>query len=138
MLWKNIFSLESLNAISKDTLNETLGIEFIECGEDFLIARMPVDKRNHQPAGLLHGGANVALAETLGSVGSYLATDNPMSKKIVGVEINANHLKAVRSGYVYGKVSPIKVGRTLHIWQIEIRDDQHDLTCISRITVGVF
>lgn len=138
MLWKNNFSLESLNAISKDTLNETLGIEFIDSGEDFLIARMPVDKRNHQPAGLLHGGANVALAETLGSVGSYLATENPMTKKIVGVEINANHLKAVRSGFVYGRVSPIKVGKTLHIWQIEIRDDQQDLTCISRITVGVF
>ena len=99
---------------------------------------MPVDARHHQPAGLLHGGANVVLAETLGSVAAYLATEDPQSKKIVGIEINANHLKGVRSGFVIGKVTAVKVGRTIHVWQIEIRDDTGELTCTSRITVGVF
>ena len=138
MFWKNNFSLEQLNQMSTGTLNETLGILMTEIGEDYLVAVMPVDSRHHQPAGLLHGGANVVLAETLGSVAAYLATENPHSKKIVGIEINANHLKGVRSGFVTGKVTAVKVGRTIHVWQIEIRDDTGELTCTSRITVGVF
>jgi 1,4-dihydroxy-2-naphthoyl-CoA hydrolase len=138
MLWKNNVSLEYLNQMSVNTLNETLSIEFITIGNDFLVAKMPVDHRHRQPAGLLHGGANVVLAETLGSVASYLATKDPMQKKIVGIEINANHLRAVKEGYVYGKVTEIKVGKTLHVWQIEIKDEKEQLTCFSRITVGVF
>lgn len=138
MFWKNNFSLEQLNQMSTGTLNETLGILMTEIGEDYLVAIMPVDSRHHQPAGLLHGGANVVLAETLGSVAAYLATENPQSKKIVGIEINANHLKGVRSGFVTGKVTAVKVGRTIHVWQIEIRDETGVLTCTSRITVGVF
>ncbi len=138
MFWKNNFSLDQLNQMSTGTLNETLGILMTEIGEDYLVARMPVDSRHHQPAGLLHGGANVVLAETLGSVAAYLATENPHGKKIVGIEINANHLKGVRSGFVTGKVTAVKVGRTIHVWQIEIRDETGELTCTSRITVGVF
>ncbi|MBK8721679.1 MAG: hotdog fold thioesterase [Saprospiraceae bacterium] len=138
MLWKNNVSLEYFNQISVNTLNETLSIEFISIGNDFLVAKMQVDHRHRQPAGLLHGGANVVLAETLGSVASYLATEDPMQKKIVGIEINANHLRAVKEGYVYGKVTEIKVGKTLHVWQIEIKDEKEQLTCVSRITVGVF
>ena len=138
MFWKNNFSLDQLNQMSANTLNETLGILFVEIGEEHLIAKMPVDARHHQPAGLLHGGANVVLAETLGSVAAYLATEDPQSKKIVGIEINANHLKGVRSGFVIGKVTAVKGGRTIHVWQIEIRDDTGELTCTSRITVGVF
>lgn len=138
MFWKNNFSLDQLNQMSTGTLNETLGILMTEIGEDYLVAIMPVDSRHHQPAGLLHGGANVVLAETLGSVAAYLATENPHSKKIVGIEINANHLKGVRSGFVTGKVTAVKVGRTIHVWQIEIRDETGELTCTSRITVGVF
>ena len=138
MFWKNNFSLDQLNQMSAGTLNETLGILMTEIGEDYLVAKMPVDARHHQPAGLLHGGANVVLAETLGSVAAYLATESPQSKKIVGIEINANHLKGVRSGFVTGKATAVKVGRTIHVWQIEIRDETGELTCTSRITVGVF
>lgn len=137
MLWKHPPNLDHLNAMNANTLGETLDIEFTEAGDDFIVARMPVDDRTVQPFRLLHGGASVALAETLGSVASSLCIEDLGKKMPVGVEINANHLRPARSGYVYGKVSPIRVGRTMHVWNIEIRDEKGRLTCVSRLTVAV-
>ncbi len=137
MLWKTEPNLAALNATTKNTLNESMGVEFTEIGDDYLKARMPVDKRTVQPMGLLHGGANVALAETLGSVASLLCLDDPGKKAPVGVEINANHLRAVKKGFVTGTVKPVRVGRQLHVWNIEIHDEEGRLSCVSRITVAV-
>ena len=137
MLWKTRPDLAALNASCKNTLNESMGVEFTETGEDYLKARMPVDKRTIQPFGLLHGGANVALAETLGSVASLLCLDDPSRQAPVGVEINANHLRGVTKGYVTGTVKAVRVGRQIHVWNIEIHDDEGRLSCVSRITVAV-
>jgi 1,4-dihydroxy-2-naphthoyl-CoA hydrolase len=137
MLWKIQPDLAALNASSKNTLNESMGVEYTEVGDDYLKARMPVDRRTVQPMGILHGGANVALAETLGSVASLLCLDDPVKKAPVGVEINANHLRPVTKGYVTGTVKPIKVGRQFHVWNIDIHDEEGRLTCVSRITVAV-
>lgn len=137
MLWKTQPDLEALNATNKNTLNDNLGVEFTEAGDDYLKARMPVDKRTIQPFGLLHGGANVALAETLGSVASLLCLEDPGKKAPVGVEINANHLRPVMKGYVTGTVKAVRVGRQMHVWSIEIHDEEGRLTCVSRITVAV-
>jgi 1,4-dihydroxy-2-naphthoyl-CoA hydrolase len=137
MLWKVQPDLAALNASSKNTLNESMGVEYTEVGDDYLKARMPVDRRTVQPMGLLHGGASVALAETLGSVASLLCLDDPGKQAPVGVEINANHLRPATKGYVTGTVKPIKVGRQLHVWNIDIHDEQGRLTCVSRITVAV-
>ncbi|QOI98593.1 MAG: PaaI family thioesterase [Flammeovirgaceae bacterium] len=127
---------ESLNRLSANTLAEHLGIEFVAIGSDQLTARMPVDKRTHQPYGLLHGGASVALAETLGSVAAHCCID--ITKQYcVGLEINANHIKSVRTGYVTGTAKPIHVGRRTQVWEIRIVNDQHELVCISRITMAV-
>lgn len=112
------------------------GIEFIEVGKDYLIAKMPVDERTRQPLGLLHGGANVVLAETLGSVAASLLL-NPAEKYAVGLEINANHIKSTRSGYVYGKCSPIHIGKGTHVWEIRITNENEQLVCISRITMAI-
>lgn len=112
-------------------------MEFTEIGDDYLKARMPVDKRTVQPLGLLHGGANVVLAETLGSVASLLCLEDTNKQAPVGVEINANHLRSVSKGFVTGTVRAVKVGRRLHVWNIEIHDEEGRLTCVSRITVAV-
>jgi 1,4-dihydroxy-2-naphthoyl-CoA hydrolase len=129
-------TLEQLNAWNKNTLGEHLGMEYTEIGEDYLIGRMPVDHRTHQPLGLLHGGASVALAETLGSVGATMFLD--LDKQYcVGLEINANHVKAVRSGYVYGKATAVHVGRKTQVWEIRITSESGGLVCISRITMAV-
>lgn len=109
---------------------------FTEVGDDYLSATMPVDRRTYQPAGLLHGGASVALAESLGSLASVMCLPDETHMP-VGVEINANHLKAVSSGTVTGTVKPIKVGRSIHVWNIEIRDEANDLVCVSRLTVKI-
>jgi len=115
---------------------EHLGIEFSGHGKDFIEARMPVDHRTHQPMGLLHGGASVALAETLGSVASSLLID--LNKQAcVGIEINANHIKSVRHGYVTGKAMPIHIGKKTHVWDIRITSDSGELVCISRLTVAI-
>lgn len=135
-IWKQAFTLEALNASSKNTLVEHLGIEFTDFGPDFLEATMPVDQRTIQPAGLLHGGANVSLAETVGSVASYLCID-PATSMAVGLEINANHLKAVRQGHVTAHCKPIKIGRSIHVWNIEISNDQGELSCVSRLTMSI-
>lgn len=136
-LWKQPASLEGLQAISANTLSDWLGIEYTAIGDDYLSARMPVDHRTIQPMRLLHGGASVALAETLGSVASVLCLEDMGKQSVVGVEINANHLNSVRSGWVYGTVRPIKVGRTLHVWQIDIKDENERPVCVSRITIAV-
>lgn len=115
---------------------EHLGISFTEVGEDFLVARMPVDHRTHQPLGLLHGGASVTLAETLGSVASTLCV-NQSTQYCVGLDINANHVKSVKSGFVYGRTSPIHIGKRTHVWEIRIENEQRELVCISRITMAV-
>ncbi|WP_207431220.1 hotdog fold thioesterase [Sabulibacter ruber] len=129
-------TLERLNAWNKNTMGEHLGMEYTEIGDDYLIGRMPVDHRTHQPMGLLHGGASVALAETLGSVGATMFLD--LEKQYcVGLEINANHIKSVRSGYVYGKATALHVGRKTQVWEIRITSEAGDLVCISRITMAV-
>lgn len=137
MIWKQQFTIEGLNALSVNTLNENLGIEFIEIADDYLTAKMPVDNRTIQPLGLLHGGASVSLAETIGSVASALCLDDLERKSTVGLEINASHLKGVRSGYVFGKATPVRIGRNIHVWNIEIRDEEENLVCVSRLTLAI-
>ena len=132
--WPPEASIEALNARSAGTLMESLGIEFTELGDGYLRATMPVDARTHQPYGLLHGGASVALAETLGSsAGMLMAGGNA----VVGLEINANHLRAVRSGIVTGSARPIHLGRCTQVWEIRIEDEAGKPVCISRITLAV-
>jgi 1,4-dihydroxy-2-naphthoyl-CoA hydrolase len=128
--------LNDLNAMNKGTLMQHLGIEYTELGSDYICGRMPVDHRTKQPAGLLHGGASAALAESLGSIGSVLMTD-PETQAIVGIEINANHLRKVKEGYVYGKATLIANSRKLHVWEIRISDERQRLVCLSRLTVMV-
>ena len=135
-IWLNDTTTEQLNARSEESMSDYLGIRFIEIGEDYLKARMPVDHRTIQPMGLLHGGASVALAETLGSVGALLCVD-ANSKMVVGMEINANHIRPVRTGYVVGEARPVHIGNSTHIWEIRITNDKDKLVCISRITLAV-
>lgn len=129
-------TLEIINQMSKNTLVEHLAIEIIEMGKDYLIGKMPVDHRTHQPLGMLHGGASVVLAETLGSVAATLTVD-PEKQYCVGLDINANHVKSVKSGFVYGKTSPIHVGKKTQVWEIRITNEAEELVCISRITMAV-
>lgn len=128
-------SLEALNALSAGTAMEPLGIEFTELGPDFLRATMPVDRRTHQPYGLLHGGASVLLAETLGSTAAMLCVAE--GERCVGIEINANHLRAVRAGLVTGTARPLHLGRQTQVWEIRIEDEAARLVCVSRLTVAV-
>src|SRR5690606_6626167 len=128
--------LDFLRELGKGTMVEHLGIEFTRIGEDFLEATMPVDHRTKQPMGLLHGGANVVLAETLGSVASSLMVDQT-SQYCVGLEINANHLKAITSGTVRGITKAIHIGRKTQVWEIKIYSEKEALSCISRITIAV-
>ena len=122
--------------MNRGNMLEHLGIEFVEATVDSLTARMPVDHRTRQPMGLLHGGASVALAESLGSVASYLCVD-PQKYACVGLEINANHMKGVHTGFVYGKVTPLHVGKRTHVWEIRVTNEDQQLVCISRLTVAV-
>jgi 1,4-dihydroxy-2-naphthoyl-CoA hydrolase len=135
-IWRSLLPLETLNAGGAGTLMGPLGIEFTEIGEDFVRGTMPVDARTHQPYGLLHGGASVALAETLGSMGANMCVDS--SRYLcVGQEINANHLKSVRSGRVTGTARPLHVGTRSQVWSIDIVNDSGALVCVSRLTVAV-
>ncbi|NVN89627.1 MAG: hotdog fold thioesterase [Desulfuromonadales bacterium] len=134
-LWKTRKSVAQLNEGSKNTLAEYLGIEFVELGDDFLKARMPVDRRTMQPAGILHGGASAALAETVGSVAAGLCVD-PEKQNIVGLEINANHIRPVHDGWVTAITRPIHVGKTTQIWEIRIQNEAEKLVSISRLTVA--
>ena len=115
---------------------EHLGIEFTDIGKEFVSAKMPVDHRTHQPFGLLHGGASVTLAETLGSVASSCVIDG--SKQFcVGLEINANHLRGVKNGHVYGTAKSVHLGKSTHVWEIKIENEKDELICISRITMAI-
>ncbi|MCC6459831.1 MAG: hotdog fold thioesterase [Saprospiraceae bacterium] len=138
MLWKQAFTLEGLNALNANTMNAALGIQFTEIGDDFLAATMPVNQNTVQPFRILHGGASVVLAESLGSVASTLCLDDLSTQTAVGLEVNANHLKSVREGETVTAVCrPVRVGRQIHVWQIEIRDEKGDMSCISRLTVAI-
>jgi 1,4-dihydroxy-2-naphthoyl-CoA hydrolase len=130
-------SLEFLNSLNNNTITELLGIEYTEIGKDYLIGKMPVDIRTHQPFGILHGGASVVLAESLGSIASFLCLKDPQSQKAVGLEINANHLRPVSTGWVFGKATPIHIGNKTHVWEIKITNEENKLVCVSRITVMV-
>jgi 1,4-dihydroxy-2-naphthoyl-CoA hydrolase len=136
MIWFTEFTAESLNNRPKNHLGGLLDIQFTEVGEDFLTATMPVDERTHQPAGILHGGASVVLAETLGSVASTMCID-PARYIAVGLEINANHLRPVKSGKVKGVCRPLHKGAKTHVWEIKIYDDRGKMNCVSRITVAI-
>jgi 1,4-dihydroxy-2-naphthoyl-CoA hydrolase len=137
MIWKNPIDLTLLNQIGLNTLSAHLGIEITEVGEDFVKATMPVDHRTKQPMGLLHGGASAVLSETLGSIASILSAGPYGSYSAVGIEINANHLKSAKSGFVTGICKPLKVGKSIHVWNTEIFDEQSNLICTSRLTVMV-
>lgn len=120
----------------KGTLDETLGIEFIEITNEKVVGFMPVSKKVHQPFGILHGGASVVLAESLASIGAWYNLKDE-TKKAVGVEINANHLKSVKDGKITGTATPVRIGGKLHVWNIEMRNDQGELTCVSRCTLAI-
>ncbi len=133
-MFKNNIKLEELSQFGKNSMQEHLGIEFLEFGSDYIKAKMPVDHRTKQPFGILHGGASVALAETLGSLASTATLD--LNKKVcVGLEINANHIRSVSDGFVYGIARPFHIGSSTQVWEIKITDDQDRLVCVSRITM---
>ncbi len=134
-IWQKPVSVAHLNAVHKDTAVERLGMEFTEVGDDFISARVPVDERTRQPYGILHGGVSVVLAEALGSCGA--AYSSPEGHRAVGLDINANHIKSASSGWVTGTARPVHRGRTTHVWQIELRNDAGELTCVSRITMAI-
>lgn len=135
-IWNGIPSLEYLNELLRGGLVGHLGIEFSGLGDDWISATMPVDPRTHQPAGILHGGASVALAETLGSTAANLTVDRER-KLCVGLEINANHVRVVRSGIVTGTARAVHIGRTTQVWEIRIVDADERLVCVSRLTMAV-
>ena len=134
-IWTEPLTLDKLNAWNQGCAVSHLGIEFTEIGDDFLRARVPVDARTKQPYGLLHGGVSVVLAETLGSVGAACAC--PAGHRAVGLDINANHLRAATQGWVTGTARPVHIGKTTHVWQIDMVNDEGQLTCVSRITMAV-
>lgn len=135
MIWFKPYTLDQVH-FRRHCMPHHLGMEFIELGDDYLRGRMPVDDRTRQPFGILHGGASVALAETLGSTGAGLVVD-PEKYRCVGQEINANHVRAAASGFVIGTARPYHLGRRSHVWEIRINDERDKLVCISRITMSV-
>jgi 1,4-dihydroxy-2-naphthoyl-CoA hydrolase len=135
VLWKQPVTVDTLTAIHVGTVVAHLGIEFVEVGDDYIRARAPVDPRTRQPMGILHGGVSVVLAETLGSCGAAYAS--PPDHRAVGLDINANHLRSVAAGWVTGTARPVHVGRTTHVWQIDLVDEQGRPTCVSRITMAI-
>ena len=137
MLWfnKNL-QLSDLAEINKNTMGAYIGLEFTELGNDFIKAKIPIDYRTRQPYGILHGGASCVLAETLGSVASAMVIDH--TKYIsLGIEINANHVRSISSGVAEGVCKPLHLGKTIHVWEINIYDDKRKLTCVSRLTVMI-
>ena len=135
-IWKSPLPIEELNGNAKHCMPGHIGIEVTEVGEDFVMARMPVDHRTTQPYGLLHGGASVALAESLGSVAGTMCVNVP-EEAVVGVEINANHIRPVSSGFVEGIARPLHIGRITQVWEIKITNEDGKLVCVSRITLAV-
>ena len=136
-MFNTSISLDTLNSWGHGNMIEVLGIEFIDVQPDFIKAKMPVDSRTKQPYGLLHGGASVVLAETLGSIAASLAVADPSTQRGVGVEINANHMKSVKGGFVIGTCTALKIGKTLHVYDIKIHDESGNLVCVSRLTVAI-
>ena len=134
-IWKKEISIAELHANHADTIGSLIGLEFLEVGDDFIRGRVPVDRRTVQPYGILHGGVSVVLAETLGSCGAHYSA--PEGHRAVGLDINANHIRATTSGWVTGLAQPVHRGRTTQVWQIDMRNDAGDLTCVSRITMAV-
>ena len=135
MIFKTTVDLDILNAVNLKSLAGQLGIEFIDAGANFLTARMPVDERTRQPFGLLHGGVSVVLAESMGSTGAYYAL--PEGYRAVGLDINANHLRSATSGWVTGTAKPVHIGRTTHVWHIDLHNEAGELTCVSRLTMAI-
>ncbi|MEE2918205.1 MAG: hotdog fold thioesterase [Candidatus Neomarinimicrobiota bacterium] len=129
-------ALQKLNDFQKNTITEVLGIEITDFGPDYFCGKMPVDHRTVQPYGLLHGGASAVLAETLGSIAGGMQV-NLETQSVVGVEINCNHLRSARDGWVYGKATPVKIGRKIHVWNIEIKNEDDKLIAVSRLTLAV-
>jgi uncharacterized protein (TIGR00369 family) len=135
-IWQSLQTLEALNAANQSTMVQHLDIVFTEIGEDFIRATMPVDERTRQPYGLLHGGASVALAETLGSTGANMCVDRARFR-CLGQEINANHMRAARAGRVTGTARPLHIGMRSQVWSIDITNDAGELVCVSRLTMAV-
>jgi 1,4-dihydroxy-2-naphthoyl-CoA hydrolase len=129
-------ALKRINTFQDNTMTEQIGIEITDFGDDFICGRMPVDHRTVQPFGLLHGGASATLAETLGSIAGGLKVDREL-QTVVGVEINCNHLRSAKNGWVYGKATPVKIGRKIQVWNIEIKNDDEKLVCVSQLTLAV-
>ena len=134
-IWQKPISLDILNAISINSAVTHLGMEYVEVGDDFLVGRVPVDHRTCHYTGLLHGGVSVVLAETLGSCGAGFAC--APEHQVVGLDINANHLRAARSGWVTGTARPVHMGRSTHVWHIDLKNDDDELVCVSRITMAI-
>ena len=134
-IWQRAISVSELTRTSLNTAVSHLGIEFLQVGDDFITARVPVDARTRQPFGLLHGGVSVVLAETLGSVAANHAC--LPGRQAVGLDINANHLRAAKSGWVTGTTRPVHIGRTTQVWQIDMVNDAGEPTCVSRITMAI-
>ena len=129
-------ALKRINTFQDNTMTEQIGIEITDFGDDFICGRMPVDHRTVQPFGLLHGGASATLAETLGSIAGGLKVDREL-QTVGGVEINCNHLRSAKDGWVYGKATPVKIGRKIQVWNIEIKNDDEKLVCVSQLTLAV-
>jgi 1,4-dihydroxy-2-naphthoyl-CoA hydrolase len=134
-IWTRPISVEELTAIHQHTAPEHLGIEFLEVGDDFVSGRVPVDARTKQPYGILHGGVSVVLAETLASTAAAHCT--PPGHRVVGLDINANHVRSAKSGWVTGVAKPVHIGRSTMVWHIDLRNDAGELTCVSRLTLAV-
>jgi len=137
MIWKQPVDIKIINSYTANSVIEQLGIEFTEFGDDYISAKMPVDHRTKQPFGILHGGSSVVLAETLGSMASTLVIDDTNTHVPVGVEVNANHLNSVDKGFVHAKATPVRIGKSIHVWNIEIKNEEGKLICVSRLTVAV-
>ncbi len=135
-IWFDNYKLEQIRFMEKNTMMEFLEMEITELGDDFVRGKLKITSKVKQPAGLLHGGASVALAESLGSIGANLVVD-PAKFHCVGLDINANHLRAVREGFVYGEARPLHIGKTTQVWEIKISDEAGKLVCISRLTMAV-
>ena len=129
-------TLEQIEAFQKNTMTDQLGIKITDYGNNYICGKMPVDHRTKQPYGLLHGGARVAFAETLGSIGAGMQIDYN-NQSVVGIEINASHLKSIKKGWVYGRAQPLRVGKTIQVWDINITDKDDNLICASRLTLAV-
>ena len=129
-------ALQKMNDFQKNTITKVLGIEITDFGPEYFCGKMPVDHRTVQPYGLLHGGASAVLAESLGSIAGGMQV-NRDTQTVVGVEINCNHLRSARDGWVYGKATPVKIGRKIHVWNIEIKNEDDKLVAVSRLTLAV-